>query len=83
MHKLLLISAARKDFDNLPEKIFKQIKKKVLSLKNNPRPRGCLKLTSDEGYRVRNGDYRILYRIDDKKKVVYIYRIKHRRESYR
>lgn len=83
MYKLLLIPSAKEDFDSLPEKIFKQIKKKVLSLRSDPRPRGCLKLTGNEGYRIRSGDYRILYRIDDKQKVVYIYRIKHRRKSYR
>ena len=83
MHKLLLIPSAGKDLDDLSEKIFKQVKKKILSLRNNPRPRGCLKLTGDEGYRIRSGDYRILYRIDDNEKIIYIYRIKHRRKSYR
>lgn len=81
MHRLLLIPSAGKDLDGLPEKIFNQVKKKILFLRDNPRPRGCLKLTDDEGYRIRSGDYRILYRIDDKEKV--IYRIKHRRKSYR
>lgn len=83
MHKLLLIPSARKSLDTLSDKNFEQIKKKVLSLRNDPRPPGCLKLTDEEGYRIRSGDYRILYRIDDKRKIVYIYKIKHRRESYR
>ena len=83
MHKLLLIPSARKDLDSLPNQIFKKIKEKILSLRGNPRPSGCIKLTGEEGYRLRSGDYRILYRIDDKKKTVYIYRIKHRREAYR
>jgi len=83
MHKIEIISAARKDLDDLEKRIFLQIKEKMLSLADNPRPHGSLKLTGEGGYRLRTGDYRILYRIDDKIKTVYIYRIKHRREVYR
>ena len=66
----------------LIEKII-QIRNKILILSQNPRPPGCLKLTAEEGYRVKTGDYRILYRIADREKIVHIYRIKHRRESYK
>ena len=83
MHELYLLPSAKKDLDSFSAKIFNQIKEKLLSLANNPRPQGCLKLTGEEGYRLRSGNYRILYRIDDKKKIVFIYKIKHRRESYR
>ena len=83
MYKLLLIPSAKKDLDKLPKKNFTQIKDKILMLGKDPRPHGALKLTGDEGYRMRSGNYRILYRIDDKKKVIYLYRIKHRREVYR
>jgi len=83
MHKLFLIPSARKDLDKLPDQVFKKIKEKILVLKDDPRPSGCIKLTGEEGYRLRSGDHRILYRIDDKIKAVYIYRIKHRREAYR
>ena len=83
MHRIEIISAARKDLDDLEKKIFLQIKEKMLSLGDNPRQHGSLKLTGEEGYRLRTGDYRILYRIDNKSKVVYVYRVKHRREVYR
>lgn len=83
MHKVEVIPSAQKDLDNLEKKFLVQIKNKIDSLESNPRPTGCLKLTAEEGYRLRSGDYRILYRIDDKNKVVYIYRVKHRKESYR
>ena len=59
------------------------IKDKIGSLKNNPRPPGCEKLTDEEGYRVRVRNYRILYRINDKDKIVFIHRVRHRREVYR
>jgi mRNA interferase RelE/StbE len=83
VHEISIIPSARKDLDGLDKKVFTQIKNKIISLAPNPRPSGCLKLTAEEGYRVRIGNYRILYRIDDKNKMIYIYRIKHRKESYR
>lgn len=82
-YKVEVIPSAQKDLDNLKHRFFEQIKDKINSLKSNPRPPNCLKLTAEEGYRIRSGDHRVLYRIDDKNKVIYIYRIKHRKESYR
>ena len=82
-YKVEVILSAQKDLDNLEKRFFEQIKDKINSLKFNSRPPNCLKLTAEEGYRIRSGDYRVLYRIDDKSKVIYIYRIKHRKESYR
>ena len=82
MYKVEVIPSAQKDLDNLEKRFFIQIKNKIDSLKSNPRPANCLKLTVEEGYRLRTGDYRILYRIDDENKIVYIYRVKHRKESY-
>ena len=53
----------------------------VTDIESNPRPPGCKKLTEKEGYRVRVGDYRVLYTIDDSSKTVIIYRIKIRSET--
>lgn len=83
MYKLKIIPQAQKDLDAFSGKNFENIKKKILSLANNPRPFGAIKLTQEEGYRIRTGDYRILYRIDNKQKEIIIYRIKHRKEAYR
>jgi len=82
VYKILLLPQAQKDLDNFKGKIFQQIKNKIFSLGDSPRPAGCLKLTEEEGYRLRSGNYRIIYRISDKEKKVYIYRIKHRKEAY-
>jgi mRNA interferase RelE/StbE len=82
VHKIEVIHSAQKDLDNLEKKYFVQIINKINSLKSNPRPANCLKLTAEEGYRLRSGNYRVLYRIDDKNKIVYIYRVRHRKESY-
>ncbi|MBU4311426.1 MAG: type II toxin-antitoxin system RelE/ParE family toxin [Candidatus Omnitrophica bacterium] len=83
MYKIQIIPSAIKDLDRLDKKFFDQIKKRILALSSNPRPVNSLKLTNEQGYRIRNGDYRILYRIDDTDKLVYIYRIKHRKDVYK
>jgi len=83
MYEIQIIPSAIKDLDRLDKKLFSQIKDKILSLSSNPRSTNTLKLTAEEGYRIRSGDYRILYRIDDKNKIIYIYRIKHRKDVYR
>jgi len=82
VYKIGILPSAQKDLDNLEKKFFIQMRDKINSLKSNPRPAGCLKLTAEEGYRLRSGNYRIIYRIDDKNKAIYIYRIKHRSKSY-
>ena len=83
MYRIKLISQVQKDLDQLPTTIFQPIKRATIKLGENPRPTGAIKLTNREGYRQRAGDYRILYRIDDKAKEIYIYRVKHRKDVYR
>lgn len=83
MYKIFILPQAQKDLNNFQSKIFDRIRNKISLLSQNPHPPGCLKLTANEGYRLRTGNYRILYRIDNKEKVVYIYRIKHRKEVYK
>lgn len=83
MYKLKILPAAQKDLGLLRGKIFQRIKNEIILLSNNPRPYGALKLTNENGYRIRVGDYRVLYRIDDKEKEIFIYRVKQRKEAYR
>jgi mRNA interferase RelE/StbE len=83
MYKILVLPSARKDLDVLEQKIFLQVSRKLNELAKNPRMYGCQKLTAEEGYRLRSGDHRMIYRIDDAGKKVYIYRIKHRKDVYR
>lgn len=82
-YALKIIPKAQKDLDGIHGKDFELIKQKMLSLSSNPRPFGCKKLTNEEGYRIRVGKFRILYRINDPSKEVIIYRVKHRKEAYR
>ena len=83
MYRIRVIPRAQKDLDRLRGKGFEAIKETILQLGKNPRPHGALKLSGEEGYRIRVGNMRLLYRIDDKRKEVIIYRIKHRKEAYR
>ena len=83
MYKIYLLPQAQKDLDAIKGKVFRQLENKIAALGENPRPPGSIKLTAEEGYRLRSGNYRIVYRIEDKEKIVYVYRIKHRKEAYR
>ena len=82
-YQLKIIAGAEKDLNALQSHDFEAIKKKILLLADNPRPFGCQKLTGEEGYRMRSGNFRIVYRIDDHAKEVIVYRVKHRKEVYR
>ena len=82
MYELYILPAAQRDLDKLEAPIFARILKKIRTLSRDARPPGSLKLTEEDGYRLRTGDYRVLYRIDDASKRIYIYRIKHRKDAY-
>jgi len=57
--------------------------RRISGLSENPRPHGSEKLTGQERYRVRQGDWRIVYEIDDDARIVRIFKIGHRRDVYR
>lgn len=82
-YSVYLKRSAEKELDRLPAKIHDRIVKRLLSLRDNPRPPGMKELQSREGYRIRMGDYRILYWINEKEKRVEITSIAHRKEVYR
>jgi len=75
---------ARRDLDRLPNHVFDRIAPHVNALAENPRPRGCRKMEGSlRDWRLRIGDYRIIYEIDDDARRVIVLRVKHRREAYR
>ncbi len=82
-HALFVLPSAARDLDGLQKALYGRCYKGMLTLQKDPRPAGAKKLMGGDGYRLRVGDWRILYRIDDASKRVYIYRVKHRREVYR
>ena len=75
--------AARKALRDLPRPVLARIDEAILALAENPRPAGCVKLTNSEAWRVRVGNYRIVYEIIDRLLVVTVVEIGHRREVYR
>jgi mRNA interferase RelE/StbE len=78
-----IISKAEKEFMKLTESARVKIRKQILSLEENPRPFGYKKLKETEYYRIRCGDYRVVYSIDDKAKSVKVLSIAHRKDVYR
>ncbi len=84
MYHIEIKRQALKEIELLPEKVQIQIIDKIDVLKIDPRPSGSLKLQgSKDRWRIRVGNYRILYTIHDETKIVYIYRALHRKEVYR
>ncbi len=75
-------SAAR-ELEAVPPKDRKRIVRRIDGLAVEPRPPGCEKLSGEEKYRLRQGDYRILYEIVDRKLIVTVVKIGNRRDVYR
>ena len=75
--------SARKELEALPDHVLSRVVRKLESLGHTPRPAGCKKLKGyKDQWRVRVGDWRVLYIIDDAAKLVSVTRIAHRREVY-
>ena len=76
--------SAEKDLRKLDAGVQKRVMRAVEGLEVDPRPDGCRKLTgSDDAYRIRVGDYRVIYTVDDIVHIVAIERVGHRRDVYR
>jgi mRNA interferase RelE/StbE len=79
-----LVTSAAHEFRQLQTDLKLRVKLAINSLSSNPRPTGVRKLKGHRDlYRIRVGSYRVVYRIDDKAKLVRITRIRHRSEVYR
>jgi len=84
MYEVLLSNAAERDMKRLPAKMFKRIVGELRALTQEPRPVGSRKLSgSGNDHRLRVGDYRVIYEIDDGSHEVRVMRVRHRREAYR
>lgn len=84
MYHLRLKRTAEADLRRLPAPLFDRINERILELRENPRPPGVRKLQGAvEGWRIRVGDYRVIYQIDDVEQKVTIVRVRHRRDVYK
>jgi mRNA interferase RelE/StbE len=72
-----------RDLRGIPQADVRRILDRVETLRDEPRPAGSVKLSAQERYRLRQGNYRILYTIADAEVVVEIVKVAHRREVYR
>lgn len=75
--------SAEKELDKLPKKLAAAIGAAILRLEREPRPHGSRRLRGSDSYRIRHGEYRILYFIDDQARVVQITAIGNRKDVYR
>ena len=82
-YRLEVKRSAAKEIGDLPKADCQRVVAKIQRLASNPRTNGCEKLSGAEKYRIRQGDYRILYAIDDSTKLVTIVKVGNRREIYR
>ena len=82
-YRVELETRARRELCELPRDIQRRLADVIDDLTSSPRPPGAKKLTGQRGYRVRKGDYRILYVVIDDDRLVRVYRLGHRREVYR
>lgn len=82
-YRVELLPNAERDLDRLAPGFLSRISERIHMLSSKPRPPGALKLASLELYRIRVGDHRIVYKIDDAARAVFVHRVRHRREVYR
>ena len=82
-YEIIIKPSAQRDLDGLPIHEAQKIASRIVQLSNHPRPFGVQKLRGDESYRIRSGNYRVLFEIDDKAERVNVYRVKHRKDVYR
>ena len=82
-YRVLLERSAQKALELLSREVRERIYSALTSLSRNPRPPGCKKLKESNYWRLRVGDYRTIYEIDDAARVVLVLRIAHRSEVYR
>jgi len=82
-YKVFLRRSAADELGRIPKKDLVRLIERVGALANEPRPQGCEKISALDRYRVRQGDYRVVYAIDDREKTVDIVKIGHRSDVYK
>lgn len=82
-YTVYILRRAQKELARSPEGAYESVRDAIRNLAQNCRPSGCLKLSARGGWRIRVGDYRVIYEIDDRQKIVTVLHIGHRRDIYR
>ena len=82
-YSLEITTSAQKELDSIDDPLFERIDRKILALADDPRPVGSKKLKGfRDSWRIRVGDWRVVYVVDDAAKLVTVTRVAHRREVY-
>lgn len=83
-YAIVFARSARRELDKLPDSVVDRILPRIEELSTNPRPHGCRKIKgSDNLWRIRVGDYRVIYSIDDRRQIVDIVTVRHRSDAYK
>jgi mRNA interferase RelE/StbE len=82
-YALGILPRAQRELGALPTETYQRLREAIFALAHEPRPQSSRKLTGREGWRLRVGDYRVLYDIDDAKQTITIVHVGHRRDVYR
>ena len=82
-YSLAFKKSVAKDLRSIPTKDVKRILNRINSLRDNPRAEGCVKLSNQERYRVRQGVYRIVYEIQDTELIILVVKVAHRGQVYK
>lgn len=82
-YRVLIKRTAADELGRIPKKDLRRVVERIRSLGDEPRPQGCEKLSAQERYRIRQGDYRVVYSIDDAGRKVEIVKVGRRSEVYR
>ncbi len=81
--KILFVKSAEKELLRLNKSLAQRIFQKITSLKDNPYGQNSQKLEGGKGYRIRIGDYRVVYTIDTEKQTILVIKVRHRKDVYR
>ena len=82
-YTITILRRAQSELADLPADAYVQVRETIRSLARDPRPPGCLKLTGRTGWRIRVGNYRVVYEIDDTTQSILVLHVGHRRDVYR
>ena len=82
-YKIYFKESVEKDFRTIPKKDLQKIVHSIKTLAKEPKPPGHEKLTGQERYRIRQGQYRIIYSVHDKELTVWVVKVGHRKDVYR
>ncbi len=83
-YRVIVPKPVQKQLNSLPDTVRERVLRRIVALKENPRPPGCVKLKGyEDEYRIRIGNYRVRYEVRDEESIVLLLHCKHRRDVYR